>query len=136
MPASPDRAARMSLVNLIPPALHGVADYSSAFALILVALFVGGSTEAVATGLAIGAVVLVLSLLTRYPLGVVKMVPFPVHAFGDYAAAAALIALPFLLGFNDTDGGLATFYVVVGVALLGGSLMTDYGDTTGAEARR
>lgn len=124
----------MSLMKLIPPAIHGVADYSSAFALILVALVVGGSAEAVATGVVIGAVVLVLSLLTRYPLGVVKAIPFKVHSLGDYAAAAALIALPFVLGFNDTDGGLSTFYVVVGVALLAGSLITDYGDTPGAKA--
>lgn len=124
----------MSLMKLIPPGIHGVADYSSALALILVALIVGGSTEAVATGIAIGAVVLSLSLVTRYPLGVVKMVPFKVHSLGDYAAAAALIALPFALGFNDTDQGLSIFYVVVGVALLAGSLITDYGDTTGAAA--
>jgi hypothetical protein len=131
----------VSLMKLIPPAIHGIADYSSALALIVVALVVDGSGAAVATGVGVGGVILVLSLLTRYPLGVVKTIPFKTHSIGDYAAAAALIAAPFVLGFNDSDKGLTTFYLVVGVALLGGSLITDYEGTaahdpaTGRSAR-
>ncbi len=45
------------------------------------------------------------------------------HGALDYAAAAALIALPFLLGFD----GLALWLSVIGgVGLIGYSLLTDY----------
>ena len=33
---------------------------------------------------------------------------------------------PFATGFNDTHGGLAAFYVVMGVAVLAVSLITNY----------
>jgi hypothetical protein len=65
-------------------------------------------------------------MLTRYPLGVVKVLPFTVHSAGDYLAAALLIGAPFALNFRDTDGGLSAFYVVAGLAVLAVSLVTNY----------
>lgn len=44
----------------------------------------------------------------------------------DYLAAALLIVAPFATGFNDTHSGLAAFYVVIGVAVLAVSLITNY----------
>ena len=79
-----------------------------------------------ATGVVVGAVVLVVSMLTRYPLGVAKVLPFTVHSAGDYLAAALLVLAPFVLGFTDTDGGLAAFYIVAGLAVLAVSLVTNY----------
>ena len=80
----------MSLVRLLPAWLHAIADYAVGATLIVVALAVGGSTGAVATGVVVGAVVLVVSMLTRYPLGLLKVLPFPVHSAGDYLAAGLL----------------------------------------------
>lgn len=116
----------MSLVRLLPAWFHAIADYAVAAALILVPIIAGGSGEAVATGIVIGVVVLAVSMLTKYPLGVVKVLPFTVHSAGDYLAAALLVISPFALGFNDSDGGLAAFYVVAGVAVLAVSLITNY----------
>ena len=81
----------MSLIRLLPAWFHAIADYAVGALLIIVALAVGGTTGAVATGVVVGAVVLVVSMFTRYPLGVAKVLPFPVHSAGDYLAAALLI---------------------------------------------
>ncbi len=116
----------MSLINLLPARIHGLGDYASAFALILVGLLVGGSGEARGAGIVLGLVLLVVSLLTDYPLGVRRVIPFKLHSAGDYLGAGALIAAPFLLGFSDTDKGLTTFYVAVGAVLVAVSLLTDY----------
>ena len=116
----------MSFVRLLPAWLHAIADYAVGLSLIIVAVAVGGSGEAVATGVVVGAVVLVVSMLTKYPLGVAKVLPFTVHSAGDYLAAALLILSPFVLGFNDTDAGLSAFYVVAGIAVLAVSLITNY----------
>jgi hypothetical protein len=70
--------------------------------------------------------VLVVSMLTKYPLGVAKVLPFTVHSAGDYLAAALLIASPFALNFNHTDTGLTAFYIVAGIAVLAVSLITNY----------
>jgi hypothetical protein len=116
----------MSLVRFLPAWFHGIADYAVGTLLIVVALAAGGSAEATATGVVVGAVVLAVSALTRYPLGIAKVLPFTIHSAGDYLAAALLIAAPFALNFADAETGLATFYVVMGVAVLAVSLITNY----------
>src|ERR1700692_4103217 len=116
----------MSLVRLLPAWLHAVADYAVGLSLIVVAVVAGGAGKAVAPGVVVGAVVLIVSMLTKYPLGVFKVLPFTVHSAGDYLAAALLIVAPFALNFADAEGGLAAFYVVMGVAVLAVSLVTNY----------
>ena len=116
----------MSLVRLLPAWFHAIADYAVGITLIVVALAVGGSGAAVATGVVVGSVVLAVSMLTRYPLGVAKVLPFTVHSAGDYLAAALLVITPFALGYTDTDGGLSAFYVAAGIAVLAVSLVTNY----------
>ena len=98
----------MSIVRLLPAWLHAVADY------------------AVGTGVVVGVTVLAVSMLTRYPLGVVKVLPFQVHSAGDYLAAALLLAAPFALHFNHSDSGLTALYVGAGLAVLAVSLITNY----------
>jgi hypothetical protein len=116
----------VSLVRLLPAWFHAIADYAVGITLIVVALAVGGSGAAVATGVVVGSVVLAVSMLTRYPLGVAKVLPFTVHSAGDYLAAALLVITPFALGYTDTDGGLSAFYVAAGIAVLAVSLVTNY----------
>src|SRR5215470_19394956 len=118
--------AGMSLVKFLPAWFHAVADYAVGILLIVVALVDNGSAGAVATGVVVGAVVLLVSALTRYPLGIFKVLPFPIHSAGDYLAAALLIAAPFALNFADAEGGMAAFYVVMGLAVLAVSLITNY----------
>jgi hypothetical protein len=116
----------MSLVRILPAWFHAIADYAVGALLIIVALAVGGEGVAVATGVVVGAVVLAVSMLTKYPLGVRKVLPFTVHSAGDYLAAALLLISPFALGYTDTDGGLSAFYVAAGLAVLAVSLITNY----------
>ena len=116
----------MSLVKWLPAWFHAIADYAVASLLILVPAIAGGSSKAVATGIVVGVVVAVVSMLTRYPLGVIKVLPFTVHSAGDYLAAALLVIAPFALSFNGTDTGLSAFYVAGGVAVLAVSLITNY----------
>jgi hypothetical protein len=116
----------MSLVRLLPAWLHAVADYAVGAGLVIVALAVGGTAGAVGTGVVVGVTVLVVSLLTRYPLGLFKVLPFTVHSAGDYLAAALLLVAPFALHFNDSDAGLTAVYIIAGIAVLAVSLVTNY----------
>jgi hypothetical protein len=116
----------MSGFRLLPAWLHAVADYAVAAALIIVAGSSGGSGKAVGAGVVIGVVVLAVSMLTRYPLGVIKVLPFKIHSAGDYLAAVLLLLSPFALSFNNSDTGLTVFYVVAGLAVLAVSLVTNY----------
>jgi hypothetical protein len=116
----------MSLVRLLPAWLHAIADYAVGLSLVIVALAVGGSAGAVGTGVVVGLTVLAVSMLTKYPLGVAKVLPFTVHSAGDYLAAVLLLAAPWVLNFADGDAGLTGFYIVAGVAVLAVSLITNY----------
>jgi hypothetical protein len=116
----------MSIVRLLPAWFHAIADYAVGSLLIIIALAVGGSDEAVATGVVVGATVLAVSALTKYPLGIKRVLPFTVHSAGDYLAAALLVVAPFALDFTDGDGGLSAFYVAAGIAVLAVSLVTNY----------
>jgi hypothetical protein len=131
-----EKEITMSLVDFLPAWLHAIADYAVGILLIVVALAVGGSNAAVATGVVVGAVVLVVSMLTRYPLGVVKVLPFTVHSAGDYLAAALLIIAPFALSFSSSDTGLTVVYLAAGVAVLGVSLITNYQYSPARQAAR
>ena len=116
----------MSLVRFLPAWFHATADYAVGTLLVIVAVAAGGSDKAVAAGIVVGVVVLAVSMLTAYPLGLVKVLPFTIHSAGDYLAAALLIGSPFALRFNSSDSGLSAFYVAAGVAVLGVSLVTNY----------
>jgi hypothetical protein len=112
----------VSLVRVLPAWFHAIADYAVGVLLIVVAIAAGNGAE-VGLGVVVGATVLLVSMLTKYPLGVAKVLPFTVHSAGDYLAAALLIAGPAILGIT---GGIAAFYVVMGVAVLAVSLVTNY----------
>ncbi|MDP9333474.1 MAG: hypothetical protein M3Q30_09220 [Actinomycetota bacterium] len=116
----------MSLVRLLPAWFHAIADYAVGLGLIIIAIAVGGNGKAVAAGVVVGATVLIVSMFTRYPLGVAKVLPFTVHSAGDYLAAVLLLLSPFVLNFHNTDSGLTAVYVVAGIAVLAVSLITNY----------
>src|SRR3954453_16436870 len=116
----------MSIVRLLPAWLHAVADYAVGATLIVVAVASGASTGAVATGVVVGATVLLVSAFTKCPLGIKKILPFTIHSAGDYLAAVLLLAAPWVLNFADGDTGITAFYVVAGIAVLGVSLITNY----------
>jgi hypothetical protein len=116
----------MSLVKFLPAWFHAIADYAVGALLIIVPIAAGGSDKAVASGIVVGAVVLLVSMATRYPLGVFKILPFTVHSAGDYLAALLLVVAPFALSFDGSDSGLSVFYVAAGLAVLAVSLVTNY----------
>lgn len=127
----------MSLAKIVPANVHALlADYGAAALLLLAVLLADDpSTAARNVGLIMGVGLLLGSLFTAYPLGVVRVIPFRLHSAADYLGALVLILAPFVFGFYDTDKGLATFYIVLGVADVALSLITDYDDPA-AQATR
>jgi hypothetical protein len=122
----PTKGLTVSLVRLLPAWFHAIADYAVGATLIIVALAAGGPGKVVGTGVVVGVTVLIVSMLTRYPLGVVKVLPFTVHSAGDYLAAALLVIAPFALSFNSSNTAMSVFYIVAGAAVLAVSLITNY----------
>lgn len=112
-------------MRLLDARIHGVLD------LVLVAVFLlgplafglGGSPAAIAYTLAV--VQLVLTLLTRYPMGVRKLIPFVAHGIVELVIGVFLVVLPTIDGYAPGSPA-RRFYTIVGAAVLVIWILTDY----------
>jgi hypothetical protein len=124
----------MSLVRLVPWIVHSAVEYAAAV-LLLIAPFLFGfdSDRAKWTSIALGVVVLLVAVISRSPLGLTKSLPVSAHATLDYVLAVVLVLSPFVLGFAD-DTRAVTFFVLLGVAHAGLSMLTRFPERTSAPA--
>lgn len=90
-------------MRFLPTLLHGVADYVVGLFLIVVPYLLGfaDGTAAQYVPQALGAGAIVYSLLTRYELGAIGLVPMPVHLWLDGLSGVFFIASPWLFGFAN-----------------------------------
>lgn len=110
-------------MQFISTRVHGVIDYAMAAALIVVPLFFLDRSTALPAWVLIGSgiALLVLSLLTRYELGLLKALPMPFHLACDGLLGLFLVASPWLFGFATL---IWWPHVVAGVAEIGVALTT------------
>jgi hypothetical protein len=110
-------------MRFIPTRTHGVIDYLMG-ALLIIAPYILGFADGTAAQWIpqiLGAALIGASLLTDYELGVVRMIPMPVHLLLDVAAGVLLAVSPWLFGFADR---VFWPHLVVGVLEIGAGLMT------------
>jgi hypothetical protein len=112
-------------IRFLTPTWHGLVDYLAAVELLIMPFVLPLGTSAplakwlaVATGLA----VILVSLLTDYKLGLVRIIPFRIHLAIDTAVATAFVVAPFLFGFTGLDAwfywiNAAAVFVVVAVSM-------------------
>lgn len=118
-------------MKILNPKAHGVLDYALAIAFLIVPGIFGFTDSAATLSYVIGVVYIVASLITRYPLGAFKLLPFPVHGVIETIMAVAWLVMPWLFGFAD-DAAARNWFLLAGIALLAVAAMTDY---RAAEAR-
>lgn len=115
-------------MNILSARLHGYLDVATVVVFLLAPFLfgLGGYVAAVSWGLA--AVHLLMTLLTRFPLGVVKVIPFPVHGLVEVAVGLVLVlAMPRILGAGPGSPA-RTFFVGAGVVILAVWALTRYRD--------
>ena len=88
---------------MIPTRVHGIIDYIVAVILIIAPYLLGfaDGTPAQWVPTVIGIATIVVSLLTRYELGAVKLIPMLGHLSIDGVAGIVLLASPWIFGFAD-----------------------------------
>lgn len=107
---------------------HAVMDYCLGFLLVVSPWLFGFndvSSAATLTMVTIGAVVIGVSLLTNYPLGLIKVIPFPVHGVIESVGALGLLASPWLMGFSDLEIA-RNLAVILGIGYFGIIALTNY----------
>jgi len=114
-------------MKFITPTVHGFLDLLGvAFLLASPALFGFTGYLALFT-YALAALHLILTLLTNYYIGLIKVIPFQVHSSIEFLVAIALIVLAYTV-FNDEVKG-KLFYIVFGTVVLLTWLVTNYKDS-------
>lgn len=95
------------LPKVIDARTHGVIDYCHASFFLGMALVCRKrNRRAALAALATGSFVLVQSLLTDYPLGAAKLLPFEKHGEMDAGFAAASLMVPRVFGFQGTGAAM------------------------------
>ena len=91
------------LPKVIDARKHGMIDYChAAFFLGMAYMCRKSEPRAALAALLTGSFVLAQSLLTDYPLGVKKVIPFRVHGQMDAAFAASSFMMPKVFGCSDS----------------------------------
>jgi hypothetical protein len=108
-------------MKIIPTSVHGILDYIVGIALIAAPYLFGfaefgGPAVAVPTVLGIGLIV--YSLITKYELGLVKILPMKLHLTIDMIAAIVLAISPWLFGFADLPANAWVPHVLVGITVI------------------
>lgn len=101
---------------------HGMFDYPVGLLLLLAPNIFGFANvggAAVWVPRSIGIVILLQSLLTRYEMGMIKVLPMRLHLINDYLAGALLAVSPWLFGFYaPADQRIWLPHLVVGLVIL------------------
>lgn len=122
-------------MHALKPRIHSYLDYAAIiFLFVAPSLFsLSGTPAALLYSLAVAYLGLVL--LTAYPGGAVRIIPFTVHGAIEFAVAIALMAAPWAFQFA-ADGIARNLFVVLGASLFVVWLMTDYRAADMAPYRR
>ena len=105
---------------------HGIIDYALAILLAVGPSFAGFAGTRQATWCYyFAAVLFALAVVTRYPLGIFKVIGLAVHGFVELLLAISLIAAPW---FGNFIAGVLSrnFYWTIGVLMLVLWFLTDF----------
>ncbi len=105
--------------------IHGILDYGLAALFLLAPMLFNFSQTAATVSYVIGVVYIGAALLTKYPLGAIKLIPFPTHGVLESIMAASWLVLPWIFGFS-ADAAARNFFIVAGLGLLLVAFLTDY----------
>jgi len=104
---------------------HGILDYALAIMLIIGPSVAGFAGVKATWAYIFGGLLFAMALLTRYPLGVVKVIGLAVHGFVELLLIACVIAAPW---FGSFTSGVTSprFYWMMGLLMLALWAITDF----------
>ncbi len=115
-------------MKLISPKVHGYLDYVVVLVFLAAPALLHLSMLPAVISYSLAGIHLLLTLLTDFPLGVLKIVPLKWHGIIELVVGPVLVALPFILGFGS-EPAAQYFYVVNGAVIFIVWSLTDYGNT-------
>ncbi len=119
-------------MRILDARIHGVLDIATVLILLVGPLLfgLGGSPAAIAYSLA--ALHLLLTLLTRFPMGIWKTIPFVYHGIVEIIVGVFLLILPNMAGYGPGSPA-RRFYTIMGAVILVVWALTAYRDGVRSE---
>ena len=105
--------------------IHGVLDYVTVLAFLVIPTVFGLSGTPAYLSYALAAVHLLMTLLTKFPLGVLRVVPVTLHKIVEAIVGPVLIVIPWILRFS-TDLTARNVFIGAGVVILLVGALTNY----------
>ena len=118
-------------MRILDARVHGVLDLALVFVFILGPFLFGLGGSPAAISFALAVLHLIVTLLTRYPMGIRKTIPFFAHGILELFVGVFLVVLPTIAGYAPGSPA-RRFYTIVGAAILIIWVLTDYRGQTGA----
>lgn len=105
--------------------IHGAIDYGVVMFLLISPTYFGLPDITSKLTYALGIIHLILTICTKFELGVFKIIPFKVHGIIELIVSIALIGVAYFLG--NLEGDLSRyFYMSFSIAVFITWLVTDY----------
>ncbi|HYF36946.1 MAG TPA: SPW repeat protein [Prosthecobacter sp.] len=114
-------------MKIIPTLVHGILDYPVGLALLAAPQLFGFADSdgpQVLIPRLLGAVILLQSVMTRYELGMIKLLPMKAHLMNDYIGGALLAVSPWLFGFASQAPNRWVPHLAFGLFILMTTAMT------------
>ena len=124
LPSSARTARRLSVPRL-SARTHGILDYAAVVWLAITPRVLAFGDASTGVSLTVSLVLLLMSVTTAYPLGLLKAIPFNLHLVVDLVLSAVLILSPWFFGFSPQDPG-GSMVLWGGIVLLVGTLATRF----------
>jgi hypothetical protein len=106
--------------------VHGVIDYLAAVIFAVAPAVIGLSGWPAALSYALAGIHLLMTLLTDFPAGVIKVIPIALHQWVERIVGPVLIILAFV---SMTEAARA-FFVAMGIIIFAVERLTAYRSTT------
>lgn len=121
--------------KLIPRPIHAAIDYAYAAVVASAPETIGFKENKTATALCRGVAggVAVYSLLTRYELGAVPVIPFKAHLTADVIGGFFAMSAPYVFGFSGNRAARNTFLAAGAFSVAAGLLTRPEEMTRSAE---
>jgi hypothetical protein len=112
-------------MKIISPTVHGVIDYMSVILVAMAPNVLNLPPAAANLAYFLAGSYLVVTLLTRMPLGLVRVLPFKVHGIIEFLSGLLIIASPWLFGFADNERA-RMFFIGLGIFVFIVFMLTDW----------
>ncbi len=112
-------------MKIISPKIHGIIDYIVVIFLLSSSFLFDLKGTASIIAYSLGIIHLLLTVLTDFQAGLIKLIPFKIHGLIELIVSIVLIFVPWIFGFSD-DISAKYFFIGFAIAVFLTWLLTNY----------